>query len=106
MKLTANQLRDGLKSRGLAVDGDKTALLDRYAAAVINFESRSSAGNSIAAEPIQYKVSVLSMTLERQFCIVSCKVITAWLFHTGNTCWFCLGDFPIMYSASCSFELG
>ena len=74
MKLTANQLRDGLKSWELAVDGDKAALMDRYA--VINGESSNAAGNSTAAEPsIQHKVSVLSMTLERQSCIVSCKAM-------------------------------
>ena len=45
-KLTANQLRDGLKSHGLPVDGDKTALVDRYAAASLNGKCRIASGNS------------------------------------------------------------
>lgn len=86
MKLTTNQVRDGQKNLGLAVVGSKTALVDKYATAVIHGEGKNAASNSAAAKPIQHKVSITSMTLERDFCVVSRKAITACLFHTVNTC--------------------
>ena len=52
------------ESRGLPVDGDKTALVDSYAAAVVNDKGRTASGFAAAAESIQRKVSDLSMILE------------------------------------------
>ena len=74
------------ENRAVPVDGDKTALVDSYATAVVNDEGRTASGYSAAAKPIQHKVSDLSMTLERQSHIVSCNAVTAWLFHMVNSC--------------------
>ena len=74
------------ESRGLPVDSGKTAILDSYAAAVVNDEGRTASGFSAAAEPIQHKVSDLSVILEHQSHIVSYNAVTAWLFHTVNSC--------------------
>ena len=75
-----------IESRALPVDGDKTALVDSYATAGVNDKGRTASGYSAAAEPIQHKVSDLSMTLEHQSHIVSCHAVTAWLCHTVNRC--------------------
>lgn len=71
--------------------------MDNYAAAVVNDEGRTASGYSAAAEPIQHKVSDLSVILEHQSHIVSYNAVITWLFHTVNSC-FCLDAFPVMYS--------
>ena len=77
-KLTPTQLRDGPKSRdGLPVDDDKTALVDRDATALISDAGRTASSNFAALEPIRHKVSDLSMTLEYQSHIPSCRALTA-----------------------------
>ena len=85
------------ESRALPVDGDKIALVDSYATAVVTDEGRTASGYSAAAEPIQHKVSDLSMTLEHQSNIVSFSAVTAWLFHTVNSCfaWAPLQSFAV-----------
>ena len=92
--MTVNHLKRVLESRGLPVDGAKATLVDRYTAVVINDAGTTASDISAAAEPIQSKVSHLSMTaLEHESHYVPYKAVTAWLFHKVNTCRCCAGAF-------------